>query len=127
MILGIGTDLVEIERIRALLAAHGMRFIARCFAAEEQNVSLHDPVAPAHYAKRFAAKEAASKALGSGIARGVYLKDMVVTKLDNGAPVLSLRGGAADFLKQQAINTKLHISLSDDGGYASAFVIIEAV
>ncbi len=145
MIIGIGTDLVSIDRIAAVITRHGDRFINRCFAGEEQispvapakagasisqdSISrdlgqrLDDTLLAAHYAKRWAAKEAAAKALGLGIDAGVYLRDIVVLKDARGAPRIELRGGAAAVLTGRDI--KIHLSLSDDAGFALAFVVIE--
>lgn len=126
MIIGVGTDLVAIDRVAGVLAQHGQRFINRVFADDEQKYAPHDADAPAHYAKRWAAKEALSKALGVGINAGVYLRDIVVTRGPQGAPHLTLRGGAAAFLASRAGgNARLHLSLSDDAGLALAFVVIE--
>lgn len=127
MIIGIGTDLVNIARIAGILRTYGDRFITRVFAPTEQVFAADDPLAPAHYAKRFAAKEAAAKAMGIGIDGGVYLRDLIVEKSETGAPVLHLAGGAA--ARAAALNhgrpPQIHLSLSDDGGFALAFVVIE--
>jgi holo-[acyl-carrier protein] synthase len=128
MIIGIGTDLVDIARIHATLEQFGERFVARVFAPEERIYVADDAAAPAHYAKRFAGKEAAAKALRSGIADGVYLKDLVVIKDASGAPMLEARNGAARMLTARAGGqAKIHLSLSDDGGFALAFVVIETI
>lgn len=135
MIVGIGTDLVSIDRIAGVLARHGDRFIRRVFAAEE-----HYSPSPfqgkdgmgdnqcAHYAKRWAAKEAVAKALGVGIDDGVYLRDIVVLRDARGAPRIDLRGGAAAALQKRTggKDARVHISLSDDAGFALAFVVVEA-
>jgi holo-[acyl-carrier protein] synthase len=126
MIVGIGTDVVAIDRIKSVLAEHGERFIERVFATEER-ITRDDDVA-AHYAKRWAAKEATAKALGLGIDQGVYLRDIVVVKGENGAPTLHLRHGAAAALAARAGDqVHIHLSLSDDAGLALAFVVIEQV
>ncbi len=124
MILGVGTDLVSIDRIVAVIERYGDRFIDRCFAVEEQ-VPDHNA---AHYAKRWAAKEAVAKAMGLGIDAGVYLRDIVVIKDPRGAPRIELRNGAARLLAERGGGGALqvHLSLSDDGGFALAFVVIEA-
>lgn len=129
MIIGIGTDIVDIERIRTTLAEQGARFIERCFAAAERRYPADHDAAPGHYAKRFAAKEAMAKALGTGITDGIYLRDIVVENDANGAPVLHLSGGAAARLQQMAgANTPvLHLSLSDERAHAIAFVVIEGL
>lgn len=129
MIIGIGTDLTDIARIHASLDRFGDRFITRVFAPEERLYNAHDERAPAHYAKRFAAKEAVSKALSSGIADGVYLNDIVVIKNQKGAPTLDIRGGAANVLAARTAGAAatIHLSLSDDGGFALAFVVIDVL
>jgi holo-[acyl-carrier protein] synthase len=133
MIIGVGTDLVKVDRIAAVIARHGDRFINRCFAVEERwgnpkdrchlGLRRDNTLLAAHYAKRWAAKEAVAKALGLGIDAGVYLRDIVVVKDDRGAPRIELRGGAAGVLTGRDI--KIHLSLSDDAGIALAFVVIE--
>jgi holo-[acyl-carrier protein] synthase len=187
MIIGVGTDLVSIDRIAAVLARHGDRFIRRVFAEEEhyspspcQGESgvgdiQHAPHPPAHargplplpqgergaahYAKRWAAKEAVAKALGVGIDDGVYLRDIVVLRDERGAPRVTLRGGAAAALRARCHpgrstegaktrdlfqaqermkvparapaglgrddTVSIHLSLSDDAGFALAFVVVE--
>ena len=127
MILGIGTDLVEIARIEKVIKRHGARFIARCFAPGERTFGADAPQAAAHYAKRFAAKEAAAKALGTGVRAPVTLRDFAVTNDPLGQPRLTLSGGAGALLKDRAraAPTVCHLSLSDEGAYAQAFVVIE--
>ena len=129
MIVGIGTDIVDIDRIRTLLSEQGARFIDRCFASVEQKYAADHPSAPAHYAKRFAAKEAGAKALGTGIREGIYLRDIVVGNDVHGAPFLTLHGAAAERLTQMAPAgpKTMHLSLSDERGHALAFVMIEAL
>ena len=146
MIIGIGTDLVDIARVADVLKRHGDRFVNRVFATEEREDADHAEGLPAHYAKRWAAKEAAAKALGLGIDQGVYLRDIVVVRGPNGAPTLDLRGGAAEALQKRCRpgegrdpdqardsglrrndNIRVHVSLSDDAGLALAFVVIETV
>jgi holo-[acyl-carrier protein] synthase len=131
VILGIGTDLANIERIAATLQQHGDRFIDRCFGAEErQKVEAVEPkLRAAGYAKRWAAKEACAKALGLGIREDIYLKDIVVTNDAAGAPALRLSGGAKDrltALTPQGMTSYIHISLTDDPPLAMAFVVISA-
>ena len=132
MIIGIGTDITRIARIEETLAAQGDRFKERCFAPEERaHVEKNPDVSPAGgYAKRWAAKEATAKALGLGIRDGIYLKDIVILNDDAGRPTLSLQGGAAArlaaILPEGAV-ADLHVSLSDEGGMAIAFVVISAV
>ena len=125
MILGIGHDIVDIARIETALEKHGERFLQRTFSDEE--VALAEARREAgHYAatlaKRFAAKEAALKALGTGHADGVYLKDVSVTVNEAGAPSLVLFGGALAALPDGA---RMHVSLSDELPFASAYVVIE--
>lgn len=129
MILGIGTDLVDIKRITDVLARHGDRFLTRVFAPSERIYAADDGAAPAHYAKRWAAKEAAAKAIGIGIDAGVYLRDIIVEKAPNGAPILTLAGGAAETARRMnnGQTPKFFLSLSDDGKFALAFVVIEGV
>ena len=136
MILGIGHDLVDVGRIRDMLAKHGDRFIQRCFTDAEQSAAeAHrgkggDEGVYASYAKRFAAKEACSKALGTGIAESVYLRDIGVENDGRGAPVLVVSGGARARLLEMTpdgYTPKLHISLSDEPPLAGAYVILEAI
>ncbi len=127
MILGIGTDLVDIRRIEGMLERHGERFIKRCFTAHERENSKDDP---AFYAKRFAAKEACVKALGTGFIEGMSLRDIGARSDENGRPYLVLTGKAQEFLSSmvdQNQEARLHLSLSDEPPYAQAFVIIESV
>lgn len=129
MILGIGTDMIQVSRIEKVLADHDTRFMERCFAEEERvqmNARLKEHQASG-YAKRWAAKEAAAKALGRGIREGIFLKDIVVTNDSAGRPLLDLRGGALQRLKDitpAGSLARLHLSLSDDSGLALAFVVI---
>lgn len=130
MIIGIGNDLTDIRRIEKSIARYGDRFIKRLFTEEEQaKAALRaDPIPT--YAKRFAAKEACSKALGTGIRRGVYFCDMGVVNLPSGQPTLKLTGGALQQLERlipPGMTPRLHLSLTDDHPWAQAFVIIEAV
>lgn len=128
MIIGIGNDLVEIVRIERLLQRFGQRFINRVFTAAEQE-GIRGPAA-GHYAKRFAAKEALAKAMGSGIAHGLYLRDIVVMRDRKGKPHIELYGGALarlDRLTPEGKKPVIHVSLSDEQAYAQSFVIIEAL
>jgi holo-[acyl-carrier protein] synthase len=125
MILGIGTDVVQIPRIAKLLDAHGERFLARCYTAAERG-----DVSPAHLAKRFAAKEAVLKALGTGFAKGIYWQDIEVVKLPSGQPTVMLYGEALAHVRSllpAGTTHRVHLSLSDDAPIAQAFVVIEAV
>ena len=130
MILGIGTDLANIERIEATLDRFGKRFLDRVFTEREQSKAQSRPRAvAATYAKRWAAKEACSKALGTGLRMGIAWKDMAVSNLDTGQPVMQLTGWAAERLAEmtppghQAV---VHVTLTDDHPWAQAFVVIEA-
>ncbi len=123
-IIGIGTDLVEIDRIRRLLLAYPQRFPRRILGAKEREV-FAEHAAPEHYlAKRFAAKEAAAKALGTGIRNGVNFSDIETISDEYGKPSLIFHGEAERMLAQQG-KTSVHLSLSDEKAYATAFVIIE--
>jgi holo-[acyl-carrier protein] synthase len=131
MILGIGSDLVDIRRIDAVLARHDARFTQRCFTEKERARADRRPHArAASYAKRFAAKEACAKALGTGIRQGVFWRDMGVANLASGQPTMVLTGGAAVRLAGLAPNgfsPVIHVSLSDDHPWAQAFVVISAI
>ncbi|MCA6235019.1 MAG: holo-ACP synthase [Phenylobacterium sp.] len=129
MILGIGSDLSDIRRIQASLDRFGDRFRNRCFTEIERRRSEAKPDAAASYAKRFAAKEACAKALGTGLRRGVFWRDMGVVNLRSGQPTLALTGGAAARLAEltpPGHRAVIHLSMTDDHPYAQAFVIIEA-
>ena len=129
VIIGIGSDLCEIERIETTLARHGERFTARCFTETEQRRSDRRAGRAASYAKRFAAKEACAKALGTGLRRGVFWRDMGVVNLPSGQPTMKLTGGAAERLKAMlppGTEPFIHLTLTDEGPYAQAFVVIEA-
>lgn len=130
MILGIGSDLCDIRRIEESLERFGQRFVERCFTPVEREKSDRRAQRAASYAKRFAAKEACAKALGTGIRRGVYWKDMGVVNLRSGQPTLALTGGAAERLAAmtpEGHRAILHLSITDDYPLAQAFVVIEAV
>ena len=130
MIIGLGSDLCSIERIAAALARHGERFERRCFTEIERAKAARRPFTRAGtYAKRFAAKEAFSKAVGTGFYRGVYMKDIGVVNAPSGAPTLSLTGGAAKRLAEMVPDgheAVIHLTLTDDHPWAQAFVVIEA-
>ncbi|ETD80626.1 holo-ACP synthase [Rhodobacter capsulatus] len=129
MILGIGSDLANIERIAATLARFGDRFRHRVFTEAEIAKAEQRADVAGTYAKRWAAKEACSKALGTGLAMGISWKDMSVTNLPTGQPVMHLTGWAAERLAamtppgHQAV---VHVTLTDDHPWAQAFVVIEA-
>jgi len=131
MILGLGNDLIDIRRVEATLARFGERFVARVFTAEERARAERRPGPEriAAYAKRFAAKEACAKALGTGIAKGVFLSDIGVVTLPDGRPTLRLTGGAADRLAAlvpAGCVARLDLSLTDEPPLAAAVVVISA-
>lgn len=130
MIIGLGSDLCDIRRIQGSLDRFGDRFTHRIFTETERARSERKPDRAASYAKRFAAKEACSKALGTGFRQGVFWRDMGVANLLSGQPTLILTGGAAARLaKMLPPGTKgvVHLTMTDDHPYAQAFVIIEAL
>lgn len=130
MIIGLGSDLCNIERIANSLERFGERFENRVFTEIEQARARRRPYTIAGtYAKRFAAKEAFSKAVGTGFRRGVYMRDIGVINSPSGAPTLDLRGGAAKRLAEllpHGHEATIHLTLTDDHPWAQAFVIIEA-
>jgi len=131
MIVGIGSDLCNIERIQASLDRFGDRFVQRVFTDAERAKSERRTLTRAGtYAKRFAAKEAFSKAVGTGFKRGVFMKDIGVVNLPSGAPTLALTGGAKarlDALIPPGHAAHVHLTMTDDHPWAQAFVIIEAL
>ena len=130
MIIGLGSDLADIRRIEATLERYGERFVARIFTDIEQARSNRKADRAASYAKRFAAKEACAKALGTGLRAGVFWRDMGVVNLRSGAPTMALTGGAAKRLAAMTpagLHPRIHLSLTDDHPYAQAFVVIEAL
>lgn len=130
MIIGIGSDLCDIRRIEGTLERFGARFVNRVFTETEQARSERRDQRAASYAKRFAAKEACSKALGSGIRMGVAWKEMGVINRPSGQPTLELSGGAADRLMAlvpPGHRPVIHLTLTDDYPLAQAFVVIEAL
>ncbi len=130
MIVGIGSDLSDIRRIQAAIDRFGERFTQRVFTDVERARSEAKPDRAASYAKRFAAKEACAKALGTGFKRGVYMADMGVVNQRSGKPTMALTGGAAARLAAlvpPGMAGFVHVSLTDDHPYAQAFVIIEAL
>ena len=129
MILGIGSDLANIERIEATLARFGERFKNRVFTETEQRKAEARADVAGTYAKRWAAKEACSKALGTGLRMGISWRDMAVTNLRSGQPVMALTGWAADRLAAMTPadhHAVVHVTLTDDHPWAQAFVVIEA-
>lgn len=135
MIIGMGSDMVDIRRIEALLARFGARFEQRVFTDGEQRKAKSREkagikIVAGTYAKRFAAKEACAKALGTGLNQGVFWRDMEVVNLPSGAPTLRLSGGAMARLQHitpQGKESAIHLSLSDDYPWAQAQVIIETL
>ena len=134
MIIGLGNDLIDIRRIEKTIAAHGERFITRIFTDIERAKSDRRGSTPhgraASYAKRFAAKEACAKALGTGLNHGVYWRDMGVVNLPGGKPTLALTGGALARLKAitpPGHRAEINLTITDDFPHAQAIVIIEAI
>lgn len=131
MIIGMGSDLCNIERIQASLDRFGERFENRVFTDVERAKAARRPFTRAGtYAKRFAAKEAFSKAVGTGFKRGVFMKDIGVVNAPSGAPTLALAGGAKarlDAMIPEGHVARIHLTLTDDHPWAQAFVIIEAI
>lgn len=130
MIVGIGSDLTDIRRIAKSLERFGERFTLRLFTDIERNRSERKVDRASSYAKRFAAKEACAKALGTGMRRGVFWKDMGVVNARSGQPTMALTGGAAQRMQElvgEGRRGVLHLSLTDDHPYAQAFVIIESL
>lgn len=129
MILGVGTDLANIERIAGVLDRHGDRFRNRVFTEIEQKKAERRQDKAGTYAKRWAAKEACSKALGTGLRMGIAWKDMAVKNLKTGQPVMEVSGWAAERLQNmtpQGHEAIIHVTLTDDHPWAQAFVVIEA-
>ncbi|AUM74748.1 holo-ACP synthase [Paracoccus jeotgali] len=130
MILGIGTDLANIERIQGVLDRHGDRFRNRVFTATELAKAARRKDEAGTLAKRWAAKEACSKALGTGLRMGISWRDMAVDNLRSGQPVMTLSGWAAERLATMTpagYSALVHVTLTDDHPWAQAFVVIEAL
>jgi holo-[acyl-carrier protein] synthase len=134
MIIGIGSDLVDIRRVAKVIERHGDRFLNRVFTdaerAKAERRANNEKLVVATYAKRFAAKEACSKALGTGIRRGVWWRDIGVVNLPAGRPTMTLTGGALrqlHILTPEGFEARIDVSLTDDWPVAQAFVIISAV
>ena len=129
MILGIGSDLCDIRRVARMLERHGERFTDRIFTEGERARSDRRKARAESYARRFAAKEACAKALGTGMRAGVFWRDMEVVNLPGGRPPMRLHGGAAERLRAMTPaghEAVVHVSLTDDPPLAQAFVVIEA-
>jgi len=130
MILGIGSDLCDIRRIEKVIERHGDRFINRVFTEVERSRAERKAGRIETYAKRFAAKEACSKALGTGFRRGVFFRDLGVVNLPSGRPTMKLTGGALRQLEgitPQGFEARIDLSLTDEYPLAQAFVVISAV
>jgi len=130
MIIGLGSDLIDIRRIEKSIERFGDRFTKRLFTDIEQAKSDRRKERAASYAKRFAAKEACSKALGTGISNGVFWRDMGVANLPGGKPTMVLTNGALEQFNKlipEGMEGALHITITDDYPLAQAFVVIEAL
>jgi holo-[acyl-carrier protein] synthase len=130
MIIGLGSDLCDINRIESVLARHGERFTHRIFTAGERAKCDRRAARAASYARRFAAKEACAKALGTGFRRGVFWRDLEVVNLPGGKPTMRLTGGAAARLAAitpPGHTAAIHVSLTDEPPIAQAIVMIEAL
>ena len=130
MIIGLGSDIIDIRRIERSIARFGRRFVDRVFTEGEQERSDGRVNRAASYARRFAAKEACAKALGTGIDRSVFWRDMGVVNLGSGQPTMQLSGGALRRLREltpDGMTAQIHLSLTDDHPLAQAMVLIEAV
>jgi holo-[acyl-carrier protein] synthase len=129
MILGVGSDLVDVRRIDSVLRRHGERFLNRIFTAAERAKAARRANRVETYAKRFAAKEACSKALGTGFRNGVFWRDMGVVNLPSGRPTMRLTGGALERLVSMTpvgYEARIDVTLTDEGPLAQALVIISA-
>ncbi|NDA46577.1 MAG: holo-ACP synthase [Alphaproteobacteria bacterium] len=130
MIIGMGADMTDIRRVQETLDRFGDRYIQRCFTVLEQQKSEGRAQRAASYAKRFAAKEACAKALGTGLNKGVYWRDMGVVNLPGGKPSMVLTGGAAERLKAltpAGYQAVIHLTITDEYPLAQAHVLIEAI
>ncbi len=130
MIIGLGNDIVDIRRIEKTLEKFGSRFTDRVFTETERKKSDRRAQRASSYAKRFAAKEACSKALGTGFSRGVFMKDLGVVNEPSGKPTMALTGGAAlrlMHLTPKGMTAKVHLTITDEYPYAQAIVMIEAL
>ena len=130
MIIGIGNDIIDIRRVERTLERFGERFIQRIFTTTERARSERRAGRVESYAKRFAAKEACSKALGTGFRRGVYWRDMGVVNMASGKPTMELKGGAAKRLAElvpDGMTAQIDVTITDEPPIAQAFVIISAV
>lgn len=130
MIIGLGSDIVDVRRIADVIERHGERFLNRIFTATERAKAERRANVAETYAKRFAAKEACAKALGTGLRHGVFWRDMGVVNLAGGRPTMKLTGGALTRLKAitpPGCEARIDVSLTDEGPTAQAIVVISAV
>jgi holo-[acyl-carrier protein] synthase len=130
MILGVGSDLVDVRRIERVIARHGDRFILRIFTETERAKAERRATRIETYAKRFAAKEACAKALGTGFRAGVFWRDLGVVNLPSGRPTMKLTGGALERLRAitpPGHDARIDLTITDEGPMAQAMVIISAV
>ncbi|ODS02302.1 4'-phosphopantetheinyl transferase [Methyloceanibacter marginalis] len=130
MILGLGNDIIDIRRVEKTIERYGERFLTRVFTDTERRKSDRRSLRAASYAKRFAAKEACAKALGTGFRHGVYWRDMGVVNLPSGRPTLELTGGAARVLREltpEGHEVRIDLTITDDFPTAQAIVIISAL
>jgi holo-[acyl-carrier protein] synthase len=130
MILGIGSDMVDIRRLEQVIGRHGERFLNRVFTPTEQARAKKRANQSATYAKRFAAKEACAKALGTGIRKGVFWRDMGVVNLASGRPTMQLTGGALarlEAITPPGSEARIDVTITDEWPVAQAFVVISAI
>src|SRR3981081_1515741 len=130
MIIGLGSDLIDIRRVEKTLDRYGPRFVTRIFTDVEQKKSERRAARAASYAKRFAAKEACAKALGTGLRAGVFWRDMGVVNLPSGRPTMTLTGGALARLNAMTpagYEPRIDLTITDEGPMAQALVVISAV
>lgn len=130
MIIGLGSDLIDIRRVEKTLERFGDRFLDRVFTEIERKKSDRRAARAASYAKRFAAKEACAKALGTGLRKGVFWRDMGVVNLPGGQPTIKLTGGALarlEAITPPGTTPRIHLTITDDFPLAQAFVVIEVV
>jgi holo-[acyl-carrier protein] synthase len=130
MILGLGSDIVDVRRIERMIERYGDRFLHRIFTDVERAKADRRATRAATYAKRFAAKEACAKALGTGFRAGVFWRDLGVVNLSSGRPTMRLTGGALARLNEmtpEGYAVRIDVTLTDEGPLAQAFVVISAV
>jgi len=130
MIIGVGSDLIDIRRVEKTLERFGERFIGRVFTDIERRKSEGRRERAASYAKRFAAKEACAKALGTGFRDGVFMRDLGVVNLRSGKPTMALTGGAAvrlEAIVPPGLKPVIHVTITDEWPHAQAYVVIEAL